>query len=234
MSLALLDPPERARLREKAVQVEELVRGEEEPRAPSAGAARLRREREDWYRRLEDAVLDLSNELPAGADDHDARKLFEFLIELRRAITADTTAADPAGDVELATLRIADVASRLERRLLHNELDVPETAARFVFETLADVGAGDLARLLGVSTRTIGAWRHGGPVRSGAGRVVLVAQLISYLRGAMTPRGVVMWFDAPADQLAGRAPLTLLDQDEAAARPVLTGFVRGGRGQLAD
>lgn len=220
MSLALLDPPQRELLRRKAGHVEEL--------------AQARPPRADWYGRLEDAVLDLSGALPAGAEDHDARKLFEFLIDLRRALDADPGGADATGEVELAIMRIADVARRLERRLLHNELDVPETAARFVLDSLADVGVSEIATLLGVSTKTLGAWRQGKPVRQNADRTILTAQLITYLRGSMTARGIAMWFRAPSRQLNGRTPIELLDAGPAGAREPLVSLARGARGQLAD
>jgi hypothetical protein len=61
-------------------------------------------ERLAWYQRLEDAVLDLSSALPEGTEDYDARKLFEFLVAVRRAIAADLDGVDGrrrrAGDAE--------------------------------------------------------------------------------------------------------------------------------------
>lgn len=208
-------------LRDKADHVGELV-------APPPPERRWA-----WYQRLEDAVLDLSNALPEGTEDYDARKLLEFLIEVRRAISADADAIDADGEVELATLRMRDVALRIRRRLEHDSLDDPRAAARFVFTTLAGAGVGDLSRLLGVSTKTVNTWKLGGPVTRNAGRVVVLAQLLTYLRSSMTPVGLVMWFDAPRHQLGGRTPLELLDEDEASAREALLSLARGARGQLA-
>ena len=91
----------------------------------------------------------------------------------------------------------------------------------------------DLARLLGVSTKTVGAWRSGKPVRQKAERVKLVAQLVSYLHYSMTPTGLVMWFENEADLLGGRSPLQLMDESVSGAWEPLVAYARGGRGQLA-
>src|SRR3954464_13512164 len=156
---ALLDEATRTDLRSKAGRVEDLVE----------------RTRTVDYRAVEDAVLDLANALPAGTEDYEARQLFVFLTELRHAIEND-------GDVPLAAMRMADVARRLERRLAHAVLEDPDAAARSIFEALGALSVTELARLLGVSTKTVGAWRAGRPVRQKVERVMLVAQLVSYLR----------------------------------------------------
>jgi transcriptional regulator with XRE-family HTH domain len=217
MTTALLDPTTRASLRSKAEVVEDLV----EP-----GADRRR----DWYRRVEDAVLDLVNALPAGTEDYEARQLFVFLTELRRAIDEETDSTDR---VQLAAMKMGDVVRRMDRRLEHAVLENPEGAARFVFEQMDAVGATELARLLGVSTKTIGAWRSGRPVKQKVERVKLVAQLVAYLRYTMTQSGLVMWFGNEADALGGRSPLELLDESVGAAWEPLVAYARGGRAQLA-
>lgn len=224
MSIVLEQTQELAHLRDKASQVEELVTVGERT------GSDLRR---DWYRHVEDAVLDLSYALPEGTEDYDARKLLEFQVGLRRAIDADPDARDERGEVELAALKMADVARRIGRRLEHSELDDPRAAADFIFDTLRGVGVTDLARLLGVSTKTVNAWKAGGPVTRNGRRVVVLAQLLTYLRASMTPAGLIMWFDAPRGQLDGSTPLELLDEDEAKARELLLSLARGARGQLA-
>ena len=189
--------------------------------------------RQDWYRGLEDAVLDLSDALPEGTEDYDARKLFEFLVELRRAIDADADATDERGEVELATMKMRDVVHRISRRLEHDQLDDPQTAAGAIFRTMRGTGVGDLSRLLGVSTKTVNTWKAGGPVTRKAERIVVLAQLLTYLRASMTPVGLMMWFDAPRHQLDGRTPLELLNDNEATARESLVSLARGARAQLA-
>jgi hypothetical protein len=234
MTTALLDPDLREDLRSKAELVEGLVErgGDERPTAAEKLKKRLQR-RLDWYRRLEDAVLDLAKALPAGTEDYEARQLFVFLTELRRAISEDSRGLDRDGHVRLAAMKMADVIRRLDRRLEHSVLDNPDEAARYVFAQLDAVGVTELARLLSVSTKTIGAWKAGRPVVQNAERVKLVAQLISYLRYSMTQTGLLMWFDNPADLLDGRSPLQLLEQSVTEAWTPLITYARGGRAQLA-
>jgi hypothetical protein len=234
MTTALLDPGTRETLRSKAELVEDLVErsADERPTAEEQVAPRAERRRA-WYRRIEDAVLDLVNALPAGTEDYEARQLFLFLTELRREIDADHEATDRSGRVALAAMRMADVARRMERRLQHAVLENADEAARYVFEQLDAIGVTDLARLLGVSTKTVGAWRSGNPVKQKVERVKLVAQLVSYLRYSMTQTGLVMWFGNPADLLDGRSPLDLLGDDVRTAWEPLVTYARGGRGQLA-
>ncbi|MDO8185049.1 hypothetical protein Q5424_02875 [Conexibacter sp. JD483] len=234
---ALAGTPAEGQLRHKAEHVRELIGPLRE--RPSAHPAEVdtdtaRAIRAEAYSRLEDAILDLSNALPQGTEDYDARKLFEFLVGLRRAIDADPEVQDAAGDVELHQLMMRDVLARIERRLLHDELDDPRAAVDFVLATLKRIPAGDLARLLGVSTKTIGAWRAGRPVTRNGERAVVLAQLLSYLRQSLTPLGIVLWFDAERDQLDGRTPLQLIEErGVASAHAPLVALARGSRGQLA-
>jgi hypothetical protein len=192
-------------------------------------------ERLAWFTGLEDAILALVRALPDGGEDYDAGRMFEFSVALRRAIQAAPDGDDPGGAIELAALSLGDVARRVRRRLEHDALDEPRAAADFVLAALSSAGAAALGRLLGVSTKTIGAWRAGRPVTRNADRVVLTAQVLTHLRASMSPRGMLLWFDAPRAQLDGRTPLELLDRDgPAGAREPLTALARGLRGQLAD
>jgi len=72
-----------------------------------------------------------------------------------------------------------------------------------------------------------------GPNVSEVERVMLVAQLVWYLRYSMTATGLKLWFENPADQLGQRSPLELIDDDVASAWKPLVAYARGGRGQLA-
>jgi hypothetical protein len=234
MTLTLLDAPTREDLRSRAERVEELVERsvDERPSADEKLAERVGR-RLAWYRRVEDAVLDLVNALPAGSEDYEARQLFVFLTALRRAIEADIETTDRTGQVQLAATQMRDVLRRIERRLEHALLEDADEAARYIFQQLESVGVSDIARLLGVSTKTIAAWRSGKPVRQNAGRVKLVAQLISYVRYWLTPTGLVMWFDNEHPRFGGSSPIVLLDESVSAAWEPLVSYARGGRGQLA-
>lgn len=196
--------------------------------------AKRHKERLTQYRELENDVLDLANLLPAGTEDYEVRQLLRFLLELRSAIDADTSANDEGGWINLAIAKMRDVNRRMQRRLSHTMLEDPRQAADYVLEQLAPVPVTDQAELLGVSTKTLGAWKRGGPVRQNGDRVRLVAKLISYLASSMTPTGIVMWFRSPAERLGGRSPLKMLKADEARAWEELVGFARGSRAQLAE
>lgn len=221
------DPP--AGLDELRVMAGELGAALAPARIPARSA-----DRAAWIAELGDRVYALSSGLPEGTEDFDARRLWELLHALRRAADAAPDGEDPGDEVELAALMLGDVTRRLGRRLLHDELDDPRAAANAILRTLPHVPATDIARLLGVSTKTIGAWRAGRPVTRNAERVVLVAHVITYLRASLTPSGLVQWFAAPRDQLDGRTPLELLDGELAPAREALISLARGSRGQLAD
>lgn len=220
-------------LRHKAEHVEGIAAAATAHEAARPEPGEQARLREAWCKSLEDAVLDLCNALPQGTEDYDARKLLEFLLRLRQAIAADPSATDERGEVELATMMMRDVALRMARRLEHDALDDPRAAADQVFATLRDVGVGDLGRLLGVSTKTVRSWKAGAPVTRNADRVVLVAHLLTYMRASMTPAGLLMWFDAPREQLQGESALQLLDERGSAAREALMPLARALRGQLA-
>ncbi len=236
MAVAVDVAPDLDQLREQAGDVEALVTPPYslDERTRGSGALPSAERRAAWFRRVEDSVLDLSNSMPEGVEDYDVRKLLGFVVDLRRALESDPDARDRNGEVEIATMRVADVVKRVGRRLLHERLDDPQAAAAFVLETLGEVSVSEVAALLGVSTKTVGSWRQGSRVRNNTRRVIVIAQVLSYLRASMTATGIVMWFDAERDQLGGLTPLALLEQNEASAHATLIGLARATRGQLAD
>jgi transcriptional regulator with XRE-family HTH domain len=201
----------------------------------AAGAGGAAGATAEAYQRLEDLVLDLSHDLPEGTQDYAGRKLFEYLVELRRALGLPTGGQlhTPQGRAAalLVLMKIGDVLRRLERRLEHAQLEDAGEAAHYVFRVLADLPDADVARLLGISARTVGNWRRGGVVRAND-RVVLVAQLLTYLEGSMTQRGLLLWFASEQDVLR-RSACELLAGDLGEARRLLVPLARGARGQLA-
>jgi hypothetical protein len=234
MATATIEAGTREEVLAKTEQVGELVRDGVDAR-PKAQRARAKR-RMDWYGRVEDGVLDLFNALgraPEVEASYEMSQLFAFITELRHAIEADRDATDSRGHVELTAKKMLDVVKRLQRHVQHSILDYPDDAARYVFEHLDALDVSDQARLLGVSTKTVGAWRRGEPVKRNKDRVILLAQLLTYLRHSMTQAGVKLWFDNRVDRLDGKAPLELLEAGTAEASERLIAFARGGRGQLA-
>jgi DNA-binding transcriptional regulator YiaG len=227
--------PDLEELRGKAELIEDLVTppaSVDEGGKDEQGVDPVER-RQAWHRQVTDAVLDLSNSMPEGVEDYDVRKLLELVVAIRRLLDADPDGHDADGEIELGTMRMADVARRLHRRLVHEQLDDPRIAIKLIFDGLAQVPVSEVAGLLDVSTKTVRAWQRGNAVRQNADRVVLIAQLLTYLRSSMTARGVMMWFEAERDRLGGHTPLQVLDESSAGAYESLIDLARGSRAQLA-
>jgi DNA-binding transcriptional regulator YiaG len=219
-------------LRAKAEEVEGLVSPAGGPPTRGDREQEPLERRQAWHRRVVDAVLDLSNSMPEGVEGYDVRKLLELIVELQRLIDADPEGNDTDGAIELATMQAADIARRLRRRLVHEQLDDPQRAAALIFGALEQLPVSDLSKLLGVSTKTVRSWQQGSPVRQNSDRTILVAQILTYIRSSMTAVGVKLWFEAGREQLDGRSPLQLLEADPAQAAVQLIDLARGSRAQL--
>jgi DNA-binding transcriptional regulator YiaG len=233
MATAVRQAPNLEELRFKAEQIEDLVSPAGGPPVREDQDSGLVERRLAWHQQVVDAVLDLSNSMPEGLEDYDVRKLLELVVELRRSLDADPDGRDSNGEIELATMQAADIARRLHRRLVHEQLDDPQLAAELIFSALTQLPVSEMARLLGVSTKTVRSWQHGSPVRQNGDRVVLIAQILTYIRSSLSAVGVKMWFEAERDELGGSTPLQLLDEDPAKAYETLISIARGSRGQLA-
>lgn len=218
-----------AKIEQSASQIERLV-AQKGPAAyrPEPNFEALRQACRD----LEDHVLELSASMEGrdGIQDYELRRLFEFLTHLRRTVE-DAEARGKPDAVAFAIMKLHDTLRRLERSILHTRWESPEEAVRYIFEVLDGVSTTELARLLGVSDKTINSWRQGVTPGKRADRVVLTAQLLSYLRTSLTTRGLVMWFDTSFDAL-GSSPRELIDENVKEAEAPVVSFARGGRGQL--
>jgi hypothetical protein len=216
--------------------VEERLLDERRVEAPSEQGhpTEITTRRLAWQRQVLDAVMSLSATFPKRVDSYDVRKLLEYTVELGHLIEADSEGLDPEGEIELAKMRATDVMRRIQRRLTQQHLDDPPAALEFIFGLLANVNLSEIAVPLGTSPKTAAAWKSGSPVRQSAKRrrIVIVAQVLSYLRDSITPHGLVMWFEAERDQLDGRTPLQILDEEDPAAHQLLINLARGSRGQL--
>lgn len=91
----------------------------------------------------------------------------------------------------------------------------------------------EVATLLDTAPRMVSNYRKGevSQIRKNPNRLTLIGQLIYELQYSMTPRGMLLWSDAPMPALSGRTAREFLDEDPVANRPVLTSLVRGGRAQ---
>lgn len=110
----------------------------------------------------------------------------------------------------------------------------PKEIARWLAET-SEVPQARLANLLGVSLRHFQRWvspqSPTEPEGEDARKVRAVARIVSQLRFALTPAGVIAWFDWPRADLRGSAPRELLD--DPARLPELTAIAGSMRSTYA-
>lgn len=236
MTTAVLEPPTtEAELRERAEGLAQEVEHHLEPAENLRDQERDQRvaARAAFFSDLRAAIVAVARS-PAWRAHDLARELLLLVEDLRDAMAADPDARDPAWRQREVLQRMLVVLHAMIRQLAHAAIDRPERAAQFVAEALSDVEVGEVAVLLETSTRMIGNYRSGhvGQIRKNPNRVTLVGQLVYELRYSMTPRGILLWFDAPMELLGGRTPRDLLDEDPAANREKLITLARGGRAQL--
>jgi hypothetical protein len=224
-------------LRERAHEIEHDLDEALALGRPDVALANARRQRGAHRRRqfeaLRDEVVQLARSPLWRAHDL-ARELLLTLEDLRAAIEADPQAMDPGWHEREAMMRMRVVTQAMLRQLDHGAIDSPAVAAKLVVETLADVEAREVARLLGATPKSVENWRSGRveQVRRNPSRVALIGALVYELRASFTPRGILLWFDRPREQFGGRTPRELLDADVADAAGKLLPLARGGRGQL--
>lgn len=193
----------------------------------------LVRERRRQFEELRGMILALARSPLWHAHDL-ARELLLTLEDLRAAIEADPEGADPEWREREAFMRMRVVTQAMVRQLDHGAIDSPAVAAKLVAETLGEIEVGEVARLLGATTKSVDNWRRGRveQIKRNPSRIALIGALVYELRASMTPRGILLWFDRPREQFDGRTPRELLDADVADAAGKLLPLARGGRGQL--
>jgi hypothetical protein len=231
----LLDPPTtEAALRERAEELAHDVEGRLEPASADSEDAEARvAARQTFFDELRTVILSIAQS-PAWRAHDLARDLLVLVEELRDAIEDDPEAEDPQWRQREVLQRLLVVLHTMLRQLEHGAIDGPEYAARFVAQTLATVEVNEVAALLDTSPKMVNKYRDGevGQIRKNPHRITLVGQLVYELRYSMTPRGVLLWFDAPMEALDGRTPRQLLDEDPVANASTLITLSRGGRAQL--
>ncbi len=192
-------------------------------------------ERAQLIEEIIDCILDIANEMPEGVDDPGVARMLSRAVDLQRAASNDPEGTDSDWKVKQAARNLKDTIHLMERRLSRLGLEDPSEAAIFVIKALENVETQRVAKLLGVSPKTISQWRGGkvSEIKKAPGRVVFVAQLVRYLQSTWTPHGILAWFETPRRQLAGKAPLRLIDSENAEAWEQLRELARGSRSQLA-
>lgn len=183
-----------------------------------------------------DCILDIANGMPEGVEDPGVTRMLSRAVELQRAASGNPNGDDPDWEVRRAARNLKDTVHLMERRLSRLSLENPAEAASFVIEALRNVEALRVAKLLGVSPKTVSQWRGGkvSAIKKSPGRVVFVAQIVRYLQTTWTPHGILAWFETPRRQLGDKAPVQLIDSENAEAWEQLRELARGSRSQLAD
>jgi hypothetical protein len=242
MTTTLLEPPSTTEaLRERAEGLANEVASQLAPIEEAAGPAPTtgddgRDERVDrrdaFFRTLRTAVREIASS-EAWRQHELKSELFLLLERLRDELDADPDATDPEWQVREVLQRMLVVLHAMVRQLEHNELDRPERAAQFVARSLEDVEVGEVAQLLGISNRMVTSYRKGdvSTIRKNPARITLLGQLVNELRGSMTSRGVLLWFDARRPQLQGHTPRELIEEDPVTHRSTLVALARGGRAE---
>ena len=191
------------------------------------------RARERWFEDLRSEIIEVARS-PAWRDHDLTVELLLTLEDLRRAIEADPDALDEGWHARAAMQIMRVVVMAMLRQIDHHAIDDPVFAARLVIKEFERIETREVARLLGVTTKSVDNWRRGRveQIKRNPARISLIGQLVYELRRGTTPRGVLMWFDRSREQLGGRTPRELIDKSVADAAPVLMSLARGGRAQL--
>jgi transcriptional regulator with XRE-family HTH domain len=111
-----------------------------------------------------------------------------------------------------------------------DQIKKADDAVRQLEEWLPAANRELLAKILGMSTRTVQRWlKAGGEINP---RVRVVMQLIAILRRSWTQEGVLAWFFRPRSDLGGRQPIEALKNPEE--YEVLLTLARQGRAGHGD
>lgn len=214
---------------------DELVEDGSEPADEKARRAWVEN-RERLIEEIMDCILDIANGMPEGVEDPGVVRMLSRAVDLQRAVRDDPEGSDRDWSVRRAAQDLKDAVHLIERRLSRLQLDEPSDAASFVIRALRNVETQEVAKLLGVSAKTVSQWRSGkvAAIKKAPERVVLVAQLVRYLQSTWTPHGILAWFEAPRSQISGKTPLELIDSENPDAWLRLRELARGSRSQLAD
>jgi len=190
-------------------------------------------ERERWFERVRGEILTLARD-PMWSDHALKVELLLTLEDLRAEIALDKDGRDEEWKVRYAMKIMHVVVQAMVRQLDHAAIDDPAVAARLVAEELRNVEVGEVARLLGATTKSVRNWRDGRveQIKRNPDRIVLIGQLVYELHRSWTGHGILMWFDRSREQFGERTPRELIDADVTDAAEKLLPLARGGRAQL--
>jgi hypothetical protein len=177
--------------------------------------------------RLSEAI---DRSAPVSLDAEQLAEIRGELLEILQGVT-NGDPGRPLDSVETALLSLEAI-----RHVVRDALDQQppgEGDARALLqgleEALPRVGRRELADLLGTSERSLQRILAGTAPVEPSRRLQLVARLVSLLRRAWTPEGVVAWFHRPRPELDGESAIEALD--DANLEQDILAIARHGRAQ---
>jgi hypothetical protein len=177
-----------------------------------------------------DRLRDLKPEIEAlDFDVEQSAALFSAIVDVDRAVHADREDFDRFEQMLLGIERIRQVTRDALDEFVGGAGADRRRLVQAIVDSLPGVKQGQLAEVLGVDPRTVRRWatESGAPEQ----RLLVVARLVSILRHAWTPAGVVAWFRRARRDLDGRAPLELLG--DPGNERLLISAARSSRNQYA-
>jgi hypothetical protein len=182
-------------------------------RSPSAIA--------DWFDELRTSVEGVNAAVPFGRASPSVASLLRLVLDFR-GYERQLAESDPYRASLVALLG----AIRTEMRA--GPTEDPGVALGQVLDAFEHCTTARLAALLGVRPEKVRRWRRGQASHVEIARILAVAEVVEEMTyNASAPRLFQMlWFFARQEQLGGRRPVEMLDQDAARARPELVAAVR--------
>lgn len=153
--------------------------------------------------------------------------------ELERAVEQVPDALGHTWVLRAAVGQIEAAHASMERRLEAYAIEPPEAAAHFVVTELGSVDDAKVAHLLGVAPRTVALYRRARPsrVRKNRQRITIVARVVFELRGSMSPKSIVEWFETPSAWFGQHSPLQLIERGSEADQGAIIARLLAARGQ---
>lgn len=186
------------------------------------------------FERWSETVLRLSEAInhavPPSLEPEHVAEIRDDLLAIVQSVLAHDPAR-PLDSYEETLLRLEAIRHVVRDALdqhLPGEHDARELI-RGLEATLPRVTRREMARLLGVSERSIQRTLADVKPVEPSHRLLLVARLVAVLKRGWTPEGVLAWFDRPRRALGGDTPLTALG--DPAREAEVMGLARAGRAQ---
>jgi hypothetical protein len=175
----------------------------------------------DWFAGLRTSVEGVNAAVPFGRASPSVACLLRLVLDFR-GFEQQLAESDPYRG-SLVTL-----LGSIRTEMRAGPTEDPAVALAQVLDAFKYSTTARLAALLGVRPEKVRRWRRGQASHVEIARVLAVAEVVDEMTyNASAPRLLQMlWFFARQEQLGGRRPVEMLDQDAARARPKLVAAIR--------